>query len=89
MQWSYRYMLNYQVCVYMPYLYTLHVVKWWPFFKMAAKISQFTIKTLIFEVNILYTSMKFNGAIDICLIIKFVFCMPYLYTHVVKIMWLK
>ena len=25
--------------------------------------------------------MKFNGVIDICLIIKFVFCMPYLYTH--------
>ena len=53
---------------------------------MAAKISQFTINMQIFEVNILYASMKFNGVIDIFLIIKFVFCMPYLYTHhVVKI----
>ena len=43
-------MLNYQICVYMPYLYILSLVKWWPFIKMAAKISRFTIKMLIFEV---------------------------------------
>ena len=66
-------MLNYQICVYMPYLYTHNVVKMvGPSFKMAAKISQFTIKMLFFEADILYTSMEFNGVIDMCLIIKFV-----------------
>ena len=46
---------------------------------MGAKISQFTIKMQIFEVDILYTSMEFNGVIDMCLIIKFVLYAIYLY----------
>ena len=74
-------MLNYQTCVFMPYLYTHPVVKMVPFFKMAAKISQFTIKRLINEVNILDTSMKCNGVIDTCVELSNLCCMPYLNTH--------
>ena len=52
---------------------------------MAAKISRFTIKMLIFEVNILDTSMKCDGVTDKCVELSNLCCMPYLYTnHVVK-----
>ena len=48
---------------------------------MADKISQFTIKMLIFEVNILDTSMKCDRVIDKCVDLSNLCCMPYLYTN--------
>ena len=42
-------------------------------------LREHTRHVLIFEVDILYTSMEFNGVIDMCLIIKFVLYAIYLY----------
>ena len=72
MQWSYRYVLNYQISVVCHISMPIMWLKWMPLFKMATKIVWFTIKMQICEVNILYASMEFNGVIDMCLIIKFV-----------------